>query len=72
MTQDQYAKKWYKYLNKALTTKNPNMRKFFAQKAKDYAVLTMPGLKVYYKDTSNSYAPPKDRYVVLRDKMIDE
>lgn len=70
MSKEQYRKKWYKYIYRALKTRNPNMRKFFEMKAKQYALLTMPTLKTYNVTTQQDV--PRDRYGALRDKMLDE
>lgn len=67
------AAKWYKYLNKALTTKNPNMRKFFHKKAIEYALKVQPDLQIRVaKIKSDDESIKKDRYGSLRDKMMDE
>jgi hypothetical protein len=66
---DVNAQKWYKYLSKALKTKNPNMRKYFNKKATHYMKLVMPDVKL---NTKKNVTPPTDRYGKLRDKMIDE
>ena len=59
------AAKWYKYLSKALTTKNPKMRKFFHEKAIAYAQKV-----IVYKGKPDTVK--KDRYGSLRDNMMDE
>ena len=71
ISKEEAQKKWYKYLSRALKTRNPNMRKFFNDKATEYMAIVLPNAQTK-KDNKVLDNVPKDRYGALRDKMMDE